>query len=171
MKKVDIRNKIDELEKQLAELKEQIKLIKNEEINGNIRRIPAEGDKYYYLNDFGEIGWANWTNDKIDLFRFNTDNCFKTKEKVKEYKENLLIKQALKNLALELNNGVRINWDCSTQYKYYILYNNEFKKLTIGFNQIFQCSSKIYCINPNFLDKAKERIGEKKLIKLIKSGV
>lgn len=171
MNKQQILEQIDELKQKIEELEKEVNSPEFDEVKKGVRQKPECGVVYFYLKHDGYIGSTHWGIEDTDLFRFNTGNCFKTEQETKDFKENLLTKQALKDLALELNNGVEIDWDYYYQLKYYILYNNKFKTLSIDFDRNHQCSSKIYCINPNFLDIAKDRIGEEKLIKLIKSGV
>ena len=171
MKKEKILEQIDELKQKIEELEKEVNSPEFDEVKKGVRQKPECGVVYFYLKHDGYIGSTHWGIEDTDLFRFNTGNCFKTEQETKDFKENLLTKQALKDLALELNNGVEIDWDYFYQLKYYILYNNRFKTLSIDFDRNHQCSSKIYCVNSNFLDIAKDRIGEEKLIKLIKSGV
>lgn len=169
MNKQELQNKIKNLEKELAEVKSQLDSVEDEGIKKVVRQMPKDGDKYYYINDEGIINYTYWINDNIDLFRFNTGKCFKTKQEAEEYKENLLTKQALKNLALELNNGVEICWN-NGQNKYCIAYYGS-KCLSIFQTLLQKDIGQVYCLDENFLDIAIDRIGEEKLIKLFKSGV
>lgn len=159
----------------LLKLKELIeneleKVEKIEEIKKGVRQKPEEGEIYFYLSSDGNIECTTWRQDAVDLYRFNTGNCFKTEQEVKEYKENLLTKQALKDLALELNNGVEIDWGNSRQPKHYLYIDYETNLLSTEYAVISQ-ENIVYCLNNQFLTIAKDRIGEDKLIKLIKSGV
>lgn len=171
MNKQQILEQIDELKQKIEELEKEVNSPEFEEIKKGVRGKPEYYQNYFYIDDCGKLESESYMDYDADLFRFNTGNCFKTEEEAEEYRENLLTKQALKDLALELNNGVKIDWDYFYQLKYYILYNNRFKTLSIDFDRNHRCSSKIYCVDSNFLDIAKDRIGEEKLIKLIKSGV
>ena len=170
MNKQELQNKIEDLEKQLAEVKEQVNSIEFEGIKKGVRQMPKVGEKYFFLNDSGFICEAVWIGSNPDLFHFNTGNCFKTEQEAEEYKENLLTKQALKDLALELNKGVEIDWSDCEQYKYIISYSHNTRELLTDYNQLMRRLS-VYCLNDNFIGIAKDRIGEEKLIKLIKSGV
>lgn len=170
MKKVEIQNKIDELEKQLAELKEQVKTIEDKKVQKSERQKPEYGTAYYYINDQGYISYTTWLDCEVDIYRFNTGNCFRIEQEAKDYKENLLTKQKLKDLAFELNNGVGINW-YNYDSKYYIRYNYTTEKLSRDCNLHAHRFLDVYCLDANFLTIAKERIGKEKLIKLIKSGV
>ena len=132
---------------------------------------PKEHQKYYYINDEGDIVCEEWRIFQEDFFRQSIGNCFETFQEAVDYRDNLTVKQQLKNLALELNDGIEIYWDYFHQPKYYILYDYRFKELLIDFTRTHPCAPDIYCISSNFLEVAKDRIGEEKLIKLIKSGL
>lgn len=132
---------------------------------------PKEHQKYYYINDEGDIVCEEWRIFQEDFFRQSIGNCFETFQEAVDYRDNLTVKQQLKNLALELNDGIEIYWDYFHQPKYYILYDYRFKELLIDFTRTRPCAPGIYCISPNFLEIAKDRIGEEKLIKFLKSGL
>lgn len=127
-----------------------------------------KGEVCKYKCDDGSIITHNY--DDEDIFRFNIGNCFKTEQEVEEYKENLLTKQALKDLALELNNGVEIDWDDYKLTKYCIFIScvDVLYLHSVNSNKHL---GQVYCYDKDFLTIAKDRIGEEKLIKLIKSGV
>lgn len=171
MNKQEIENKIEALEKQLEELKKKVN--SPEGIKRDVRRQPILGQYYFYLDDSGVIRSIEWHYDDEDLFHFNTGNCFKTEQEAEEYKENLLTKQALKDLALELNNGVEICWENYEQSKFSIYYNGYHfaNELKLDSADCYTEIGQVYCLNTDFLSIAKDRIGEEKLIKLIKSGV
>lgn len=170
MNKQEIENKIKALEKQIEELKKEVNSPEFEGIKKGVRQKPKCGVVYFYLKHDGYIGSTHWGIEDTDLFRFNTGNCFKTEQEAEEYAENLLTKQQLKDLALELNNGVEIDWHDFYQEKYRIFSvgNAYLESDYIGQNTDI---GQVYCLDENFLGIAKERIGEEKLIKLIKSGI
>lgn len=126
---------------------------------------------YYFINNEGMVSMGIEQHRPLDDFRYNSGNYFKTDEQAKDFRENILTKQALKDLALELNNGVELNWQNTNQKKYFIYYENQDCKLYRDFKFLSQSIGQVYCLNINFLQTAKERIGEQKLINLIKSGV
>lgn len=170
MNKQELQNKIEDLEKQLAELKEQVNSPEFEGIKKGARQRPEIGEEYYYLTDEARVNKAIWNNLYRDHLRFDIGNCFKTEQEALDYRENILTKQALKDLALELNNGVEIDWDDENQRKYFFNYTNKRASFLDNLTITLQASN-IYCLNVDFLDIAIDRIGEEKLIKLIKSGV
>lgn len=134
---------------------------------------PEYGSYYYYLATNGKIVKIDWINTDGDYFRFTTGNYFKTEQEAMDYKENLITKQQLKDLALELNDGKEINWNDGYN-KYYLscnFYSSEAEPLASSFVYNFQSLGEVYCLNKDFLQIAKQRIGEERIIKLIKSGV
>ena len=171
MNKQELLSKINELEKQIEDLKNQVNSTEFEGIKKGEREMLKYGECYYIIGDNGSIYSIEWLNSAADLFRFKTGNCFKTEQEAEEYKENLLTKQALKDLALELNNGVEIDWEGYKQEKYYIYYLNYKEKCLNQYYSYTVQQACINCLDENFLTIAKDRIGEEKLIKLIKSGV
>lgn len=170
MNKQQILEQIDELKQKIEELEKEVNSPEFEGIKKGVRQMPEYGKKYFFVNSRGYIDYKFWEKIETDLFRFNTGNCFKTEQEAEEYKENLLTKQALKDLALELNDGVEIDWDDDNQPKFYINYYSLSMELSQDFSKTIR-GTDIVCLNKNFIDIAKARIGEEKLIKLIKSGV
>lgn len=171
MNKQEIENKIEELEKQIEELKKEVNSIEDKKIKKGVRWQPIFGQHYFYLDDRGVIRCVEWQYDDDDLFRFNTGNCFQTEQEAVDFKKNILTKQQLKDLALELNNGVEIDWANETQKKYCLVYLHNKNKLDYTPNEVWQELGHIYSLDYKFLEIAKERIGEEKIIKFIKSGI
>lgn len=162
MDREELLKQRDKLQKELDKLTELIN-------KKDIRFKPEYGEYYYYLGSNGNITKMYWANLTGDWFRYNSGNCFKTEEEASDYKENLLTKQQLKDLALELNAGVKLDWENVTQLKYYIFITPHFE-LEQHYLTTYR-DSNIYCLDKDYLAIAKQRIGEKKLINLIKSGV
>lgn len=170
MKKEKIIEQIDELKQKIEQLENEVNSPEFEGIEKGVRQKPKYGDDYYYLKDNGQIGHDVWADLESDIFRFNSGNTFNTEEKTGDFKKNILTKQQLKYLALELNNGVEIDWKNDRQPKHYLYIDHDINLLTTEYAVTVQ-ENIVYCLNNQFLKIAKERIGEEKLIKLIKSGV
>lgn len=64
----------------------------------SVKQMPKYDERYYYISDSGVIISTPWYSTDSDIFRFNTGNCFKTKQEAEDYKENILTKQALKDI-------------------------------------------------------------------------
>lgn len=154
----ELENKIKELQEEINKLKEEKKPVK--------RWRAKENGHFYYVDSGGTIfKIIDGCFDK-DNYRYNAGNYFKTEQEAENYKEKLLIYQELKDLALELNNVEKIDWEDLKQLKkriFYDMYNKRLSStITSGCKEIGQ----IYCLNENFLDIAKDRIGEERLKKL-----
>ena len=161
--------KLQELEQKYEELGKEIEKLKNEK-KGK-RWKPDCGEKYYYLGLFGHVGELKWENCFEDQYLYSQGNCFKTEQEAKEQSENLKTKAELRALAEELNGDEVIDWENFTQSKYHLYVNKENMKLSILFNDCLQFQGAIYCTDQDFKNKAIKRIGEERLIKMIKSGV
>lgn len=62
-------------------------------------------EKYWYVSRSGYIGEVEDGNDDIDDFNFLTGNYFKTEEEAEYYRDCLLAKQKLKDVAMLLSKG------------------------------------------------------------------
>lgn len=78
----DILKKIEELEKELETLKEQVKL-------NNIEKWPKHGDRYYFIDTHCEPSDYVWRNDDTDYELLYANNCFKTRERAEEVAEKI----------------------------------------------------------------------------------
>lgn len=151
-------NNLEELKKKYEELGKEIKRLENR------KRWRAEYlEDYYYVDENGEINSIYENDDDTDKFNYKIRNYFKTEEEAKAHLDRLNTYYELMDLAEELNNGEEINWSNTSKFKYSIYFDTNNMSLEI-FNTLF-CNDigQIYCYDENFLEKAKERIGEARL--------
>ena len=154
----ELENKIKELSKELNKLKE----------NRN-KRWRANKDEFYYrINGYQALDVLQETNVLFDKYQYEMGNYFATEEQAKEYLKKIKIYMQLKDLALRLNDGEKIDWNNTSQKKYCIYYNSDFKNLYINDYNVLKHIGQIYCLYENFLIKAKEEIGEDNLKLLFK---
>lgn len=78
------------------------------------------------------------------------------------------IETKLKNIAERLNNGRKIDWKNGLQEKIFIYYDYDDEELDCDFRLTFKVQGTIYCLDKNFLEVAKQEIGEDNLIKYFK---
>lgn len=171
MDKKELQKQYESVIKEAEKLKEKIDSIPDKKVE---RWKPEPYEKYAFVDSAGDVQPSVWSNDIVDLFRYNTGNCFKTEEEARDYRENLLTKQQLKDLAIELNNNEELDWSCSNTQKKYRLgieHRGKDTPLILAFSYSFQETGQAYCLSEKFLARAIKQIGEQKLIKLIKSGV
>ena len=160
--KKEYRELVDKFNAEADELFKKVKELEKKEIG----RWRAEEREEYWIIEGGNL--YNWmeTNGSNDDFRYKTRNYFKTGEEAEKHLEKINTYYELMDLAEELNNGEEIDWENSVQNKYYIIFVDN------GLYLDWWCKKKIlgniYCLNENFLEIAKERIGEERLIKLFK---
>lgn len=173
MNKQQILEQIDELKQKIEELEKEVNSPEFEGIKKNIRFRADYSMPYFFINNEGMVSRGIEQHRPLDDFRYNSGNYFETEEQAKDFKENILTKQALKDLALELNEGVEIDWENYAQSKFNIYYNGYHfsNELKLDSADCYTEIGQVYCLNTDFLTIAKDRIGEEKLIKLIKSGV
>lgn len=73
------------------------------------------------------------------------------------------IETKLKNIAERLNNGRKIYWKNSLQEKFFIYYDYDDEELDCDFRLTLKVQGVIYCLDKNFLEVAKQEIGEENL--------
>ena len=56
---------------------------------------PENGEKYWYIDEYGYVYESNWRNDIVDSKRHNFGNVFPDEETAKKYRE--IIKKVLTN--------------------------------------------------------------------------
>lgn len=157
---------LEELKKKYEELGKEIERLENQKKNKRWRADKM--DRYFYISNNKEIVVAYETGDTIDNFRYKSRNYFKTEKEAQQYLDNLGIYYDLMDLAEELNNGEKIDWNDITQTKHYIGYDFSLNQLRIFITHAVRDINQIYCLDELFCKRAIEKIGEKKLEKLFK---
>ena len=155
----NIKEKIEQMEKELEELKEKL----NQE---NVTK--RERYEEYWFLDCGDFESDYDEYSEIDDYRYSVGNYFKTKEQVENYKEKLLIEQELRDIARELNKGEEIDWNDNDQKKYYLYYCYIEEGISRTFDFLGKGQGIIYCLDENFMTIAIKRIGEERLTKYLK---
>lgn len=159
-------NKIEELEKKVAELTAEIAKLKN-------KRWRAEcNEKYYYITDCGNVIPTTEHKNEVDDYLYKTRNYFETEQEAQEHLEKINIYWELADLAEELNNGEAIDWENDDQCKYDIdidcTMNCTTDMFSLDDSNCWKKLGQIYCLDENFEKIAQERIGLERLIKLFK---
>lgn len=155
---------IQDLEEIILQAQAKIKELKKPK---NIRPKARWGEFVYSVSASGNIFGTNSKYEEEESYKIG--NYFLTKQEAIDYRDNLITKQELKDLALRLNNGVELDWSKESHRKYYIFIN--YIGLNYSWCDVSFGLGQVYCLDENFLEIAKKEIGEDRLIKLIKSGV
>lgn len=157
---------LKELKRKYEELGKEIKRLENEKKN---KRWRAEQEKeYFYIEESGYINEVIEYFDRVDDFNYKTRNYFKTEEEAQRHLDNINTYYELMDLAEELNEGEEIDWENLHQIKYSITYDTDDKKIFSTSNNVIKNLGRIYCLNKNFLEVAKQKIGEERLESLFK---
>lgn len=153
----ELKNKYEELGKEIEKLEKQEKKRWRGEIN----------DNYYCIDEnSGDVIKAYEDNYFVDNFRYKIRNYFRTKEEAQKHLDKINTYYELMDLAEELNNGEEIDWKNDNQEKYLICYDSNIEELSSYIHSNIKFIGQIYCLDEDFLEKAKERIGEERLIEL-----
>ena len=159
---------LEEIKKQISELQSKVNKLENEskEEKKGKRWRARINDTYFFVDDSGDLVTCREYNEYGDNYRYKTRNYFATYEEAEEYKEVMITYYNLMDLAEELNKGRKIDWNNGSQCKYSIYYNyeNDILQRTCSFR--WKDLGQIYCLDENFKEKAIEKIGKDKLIKL-----
>ena len=151
--KEELLNKLKQLENdfntQVADIKKQI-----EECDNKVWK-PNEGDKYYAISIKGMVLKYNFINDNVDKELMNFGNYFKTKEEAERKVFEIRLHRQLELFALE-NNETEIDWNDFYQYKYYIFYNFEDKKIETSSSHNYKAFGQIYFTSKEVAEKAIE---------------
>lgn len=155
---------IEELENEIKNLSEELEKLKQEKENKRWRG--SLNQKYYYISSDTNCCFTRDYHYPVDNIRYSIGNYFQTEKQAQETVEKIKVYTQLKDLALRLNKGEKIDWTNVNQYKYLISYDYDLKKLDLKIDIIEPSLGQIYCSDKNFLDMAKQEIGEENLLKL-----
>ena len=162
-----LKEKQEELERDLEELGTQINELEEKEITKSVKRWIGVKDRFYwYIEGDCKVYGEYEKDDDYDNARYEIGNYFRTEEEAKEVVEKTKIYTRLKDLALRLNKGEKIDWDNSTSAKWNIGLSNSNNALQCCYAYKGQDVGQIYCLDPDFLNIAKQEIGEENLRKL-----
>lgn len=142
-------NRIEELEKELAELKEQVK---------EQQEFPQSGDHYWYIFSDGEVLSSEWESFPSEEHMLEVDNIFKTKEQADFVVEKLKVEAELRSLS--------DSWDLEkTQYTF--SFNWGVTEFEIEYPDYNQYPDSYYFDSINALELALETVGEDRIKKYI----
>lgn len=151
--------RIEDIEKELAELKESIK---EEDENNQLCWEPKLGERYYYITDYvepySEI-WSESIMDSVDRDRLAIGNVFKTKEESNFAIERLKVIHELRQYAESRDAA----WDGKKKH-HYIAYNLDIEDINIYYNSLCNHND-IYFSSKEMAEKAVEAVGKDRIKK------
>lgn len=164
MRLKELKEKQEELKKEIEKLGTQIKELEEQEKKCKRWRSKRD-EKYWFIGRGGTLCYSVEINDNLDKSSYEIGNYFRTEEEAKKMVEKIKIYTQLKDLALRLNQGRKVDWNSSVQAKWHIYYDHNDSLTTIG-NYRYQDLGQIYCLDSDFLKIAKQEIGEENLKKI-----
>lgn len=150
-----LSNRIEELEKELAELK---KLEKEKVMQYN----PKIGDEYWFVNTVGGTSLAEWEHDDFDKDVYEIGNTYRTKEEAEFVVEKIRTEAELRRFSKPFENGGS---------NYYILSDMNDNALTISNMGFYRCQGTIYFESEEKAEEAIRMVGEKRIEKYIFGSV
>lgn len=117
------------------------------------------GDKYYCLDNAGNINYITWHENAYNLFQRENGNAFLTYDEAKFELERrkceaIMLKYGRRTFKYEQNN-------------YLIRFNNSDEKVEVGFWSVYQFQGSIYFDTKELAQKAIDEIGEERLKKYV----
>ena len=162
-----LKEKQEELKREIEKLDTQINELEKKEITKSGKRWRGAKDRFYwYIESDCEVYGEYEKDDDYDNARYEIGNYFRLKEEAKKVVEKIKIYTQLKDLALRLNQGRKVDWNSSVQAKWHIYYDHNDSLITTIGDHSYQDLGQIYCLDKNFLEIAKQEIGEDNLKKL-----
>lgn len=126
---------------------------------------PKEKEKYFYIEDCMGVSDDRNVQAPIDYCRFNIGNFFKTKIEAEHILEKLKVIHELQKFAYE-NNEKEIDWNDAKQYKQFLIYDIEYKKVCIDYKTYVKSEPfNIYFTSFDIARKAIKTIGEDRIKK------
>jgi hypothetical protein len=163
MNKQEILKEIKETKEHLASMEKMLKACEHE------RWKPKTGEDYYCIDDVNKCRRVNFNlMNAYDRDRIRVYNCFRTKEEAEQEAEKILIRRQLGDIARRLNKGKELDWDDINQSKYSILFTYWQDTIGLGTALKEKIQGVIYCLDENFLNVAKNEIGEERLEKYLR---
>lgn len=123
---------------------------------------PVQDEKFYYIEDSGQIYHAYYGDEFMSEIQMEIGNCFKTREEAEFMVEKLKVIKELKDFAFE-NNG-KIDWD-NEQLKWRISYDTEYKEIMEYAYTKLEKGNDIYFTSKEIKDKAIEKVGADRIKK------
>ena len=141
-------NRIEELEKELLELKEQVK---------EQQEFPQSGERYWYNNGGGMVNSCFWKSEQFDLNRYRIGNMFKTEKEAEFAVEKLKVEAELRKFGRTFILGEE-NW---------YLNMIRSKDITIAYDHYNIHQGTVYFKSKDKVKEVIETIGEERIKKYL----
>lgn len=163
MNKEEILQEIEKTKKYLAKMEKMLG-------EDNKRWKPKPSEEYYCVDDGNDVRRVNFKiMNAYDRDRIKAYNCFRTKEQAEQEAEKILTRRQLEDIARRLNRGRKIDWNDKKQIKYSICLDTIDNEIIWNNETLFISQGTVYCLDRNFKDVAIKEIGEKRIMRYLRS--
>lgn len=156
MTKKELEQKLEQLQKQLDELKK----VTVEEPKK--KWIPAENEEYYYITSNLETMFNVFCDDEYDKDLIEIGNCFKTKEEAQSVADKIKYTLMFKNYVEE--HSEPLDWN---DKKWCINYNNITHTIDFDYYKVCKYQGTIYASSKQIIEDAIAYIGKDNVKKYI----
>ena len=111
----ELTKKSEEMEKQLTELKLEIKRAKND---WKSKYCYNYNDKYFWIDDEGLVSGSQWDNMDIDINRFSQGNIFATEKEANLESKRRTLLAKFREFRDERNEGWKPDWTNTYEAKW-----------------------------------------------------
>ena len=155
MNKVVLENRIEQLEEEVKRLKEELN---KKELNKKVEYFkPKNNEKYYCVLSKGEVFWHQW--DDFDRKHFEVANCFETEEEARKVAFEQTLFRKIRRFKETYDEGY-VDWNNEKSKKFYIVYNNKNKKISIEYTYVYLDFGQIYFNSYGIAEKCLEEFKE-----------
>ena len=137
-------------ERELEELKTRSSKEDEKESYGLWRPCPEE--TYWYVDKYEAEDTTYAMGCEFDDKAIATGNCFQTKDLCEDYIRFKTVETKVRDIALRLNAGVKIDWCNKNQEKYSIYFDYHVNTITLNSSADFKDAGVIYCLSSDFKD-------------------
>lgn len=151
----------------MEEIKVNLENLTNEE-RETLLKLVEKGNKtnkrrerletYYFISDKGAI-CCKCALGAVNEIRYRLGNYFQTEEEAEFARNKQLIYQQLKDYALE-HTTEEFDWNSPNQFKWFIRYDNKYKKIIYSWTRYSIDINQIYFISEKIVREAVEKVGE-----------
>lgn len=120
---------------------------------------PAKGEVYYYIVKYCDVDEpiiddCVWDFDGLDIYRYNNNNCFRTKEQALYYaKWHNQMDKNLREIAENMNNGVKVSINKESQTLFFLGYDENKDEIIQKSLDTTEVANSVFCINPDFVNE------------------
>lgn len=131
----ELTKKAEEMEKQLTELKLEIKRTKND---WKSKYYYNYNDKYFWIDDEGIVSESQWDNMDIDIKRFSQGNIFATEQEANLESNRRTLLAKFREFRDERNEGWKPDWTDTHEVKWSVVLSaGKLEALSMYLNNCF----------------------------------